>query len=64
MPHGPQSGPPAVSIPPARSPRNVKNDTYVLCVYQVFFQALKYAKTRFLPPWTPLGELTALPQNS
>jgi len=40
----PQSGPPGVSIRPARSPRNVKN----LCVSDVFFQALKYAKTRFL----------------
>jgi len=46
MARGPQSGPPIVSIRPGRSPRNVKNDTTVSI--RCAFQALKYAKTRFL----------------
>jgi len=45
---GPQSGPPCISIRPARSPRNVTIDRFV-SVRCVFFQAVKYAKTRFLP---------------
>ena len=51
----PQSGPPGISIRPARTPRNVKNDR--LCLSGVFFQALKYAKTRFLPPDAPPDSL-------
>jgi len=48
----PTYGPPGVSIRPARSPRNVKNDRFV-SISCVFFQALKYAKTRFLPGLCP-----------
>ena len=48
---GPQSSPPGISIRPARSPRNVKNDEFVSirCV----FSSSKIHQTRFLPGLHP-----------
>jgi len=61
---GPQSVPPGISVWPARSPRNVKNDRFVSirCV----FSSSKIRQNSFsagAPTRTLLGELTMLPET-
>jgi len=62
---GLQSGPPGVSILPAMSPRNVKNDRFVTSIRCVLSSS-KIHQNSFsanVLPRTSLGELTMLLQT-
>ena len=54
-----QSGPPGISIRPARLPRNVKNDRFVSIRWCFSSSKIRQART---PPQIPVGELTTLPR--
>jgi len=61
---GPQSGPPDVSIRPARSPRNVKNDRFVSIRSVLSSSKIRQnSLSAWALPWTPLGKLIMLPQT-